>query len=156
MLENLPELSVAALTTLCAVACGLSILLGGGLFLVLRSGLLWRLFGAAGGLLNGDDALGREGLFGDESTTSARPHVPTQGRAADRVAEIRARYDQAFDSGRTPPSTADPDPDLADAHPSALTDVELRRDKARYKRRFRQENPDLDDEMDAFFDDMQL
>jgi hypothetical protein len=156
-MESLPQIGLATVTLVCGLGCGLLILIGGIAFVVLRFGVLDRLMGGVGGAVDaaGDlgDGLGISGLMGDD-----QPDEQVRGqrqRAYRRAEDIRARYDQQFSSqvGGEPLSTPSYDEPLGADSDSFDEDSS---DKARYKRRYRRDNPDYDDEMDSFFDDSQL
>ena len=131
-METLSQVSAITLTLLCAGLCVVGILVGGlGLFVV-RSGLL-------GGL--------RDTLAGQEEETAARMPVARVRRSPlSSVDDIRARYDRQF-YGEI--EGEDAVGDFPERDVSA-------QDREPFKRRFREENADYDDEMDAFFDDMEL
>lgn len=144
-MESLSDLGLAALTALCGLACGVVILVAGGLFLVMRSAYVAGLLGGLGG------------FFRQEQPRGSAVQPRQSPRAEDRIEDIRAKYDRQFTSGlesgkggqslggRMPRFSPDVDDDASDlSH------------KPRYKRRFREENIDLDDELDSFFDDTQL
>jgi hypothetical protein len=149
-MENITQISFATATVLCAVLCGVSILLLGIGYVLLRSRRPGSWFGL------------RDAMYGgDENSATAGGVVRHRSRrsgAVGRAADIRARYDREFDAqvGGESGKRAG----AIHLEPESGSGFEERRgsddDKARYKRRFRQENPDAEDELDSFLDDWQL
>jgi len=134
--ETLSQISVVTLTLLCAGLCVVGILVGGLGLLVVRSGLF-------GGLLGGL----RDTLAGQEEEPVGRIPVARARRSSlSSVDDIRARYDRQFYGEIEGEDAVGDFPER---------DVSVQ-DREPYKRRFREENADFDDEMDAFFDDMEL
>ncbi len=152
-----PQLGTAAITIICAVLCAGALLIGGVLFVVARSGILGDVFGGLGVALGRqDEDLGQDGgLFGED--TAGYGGRKRKRGGARSVEEIRQQYDRQFnanigadpDEGRTSPPM--PSVDLDDTQPSGPDPA-----KRRYKRRFSEENADLDDEIDSFIDDFEL
>jgi hypothetical protein len=134
---------LATLTLVCGVLCGLLIVGIGVVYVLTRLELVRDLISAIFGALRGkDETLGDEGLLGDQGADRVRSRVRSRSSASQRVAEIRAKYDQEFQAGDAPASTGSAP--AVDAY------------KQRYKRRFREESLDRDDELDAFIDDTEL
>jgi len=132
------------LTLVCGVLCGLLIVGIGIVYVLTRLELVRDLIAGVFGALRGkDETLGDEGLLGDQGADRSRTRVRSRSSTSQRVAEIRARYDREFQPGDAPASSEN----------APAVDDEY---KQRYKRRFRDENLDRDDELDAFIDDTEL
>lgn len=149
-MESLPQTLLFILTLICGLSCGLLILAFLALYVLGRLDVVRDLVSGLRSATRGDDEiLGQEGLLGDPGAV-VRPH--RRSNVSQRVAEARARADQAF---QVEPGEARPSGET-DALWDASPDRANSSDKARYKRRFRQENPDLDDEVDSYFDETEL
>lgn len=134
---------LATLTLVCGVLCGLLIVVIGIVYVLTRLELVRDLLSGIFGALRGkDETLGDEGLLGDQGADRVRARVRSRSSTSRRVAEIRAKYDREFRPGDAPATTGD----TPTAEPY----------KQRYKRRFREESLDRDDELDAFIDDTEL
>jgi hypothetical protein len=154
-MDNLPQLGLAAVTVLCAVLCVVAILLAGGVVLLFRSGLIQRVLGL-------DSLAERPSKSEDDRATEAqiRSFRTQQSSATNRAEDIRARYDRQFDSqvgGQSAPRSQVVTSDETAVGPADdWNDDDPGDDKARFKRRFREENPDWDDELDSFLDNREL
>ncbi len=155
-MESVPPIGTTAVVVIGAVACLGLIILGGVLWVVVRSGIFGDVLGGLGVALGRSDKdLGDAGLFG-EDTPDYRPR-PRRSGGRRNAADIRARYDQQFDArlGGGEQGAVRPPP----APPSRLDEPSDRPDEAskrRYKRRFYEEDADRDDEIDSFIDDLEL
>jgi hypothetical protein len=150
-MESLPQTLLFILTLVCGLSCGLLILAFLALYLLGRLDIVRDLVSGLRGAARGEDeVLGQEGLLGDHGAVRSR----YRSRVSQRVADARARADRAFggEPGEARPS-GEIDALLDDEPPE---DWERSSDKARFKRRFREENPDLDDEVDSYFDETEL
>lgn len=151
-MDSLPQTLLFILTLVCGLSCGLLILAGLALYVLGRLDIVRDLVSGLRGAARGDDeVLGREGLLGDQGAIRTARH---RSAVTQRVAEARARADREFHGGS---GTASPSGEgvgsWEEAPEAERPDAAY---KARYKRRFREENPDLDDEVDSYFDDTEL
>lgn len=134
-----------------ALLCGVLILIGGIAVAVFRSGLIGDVLEGLGGAVGG---------YEDDSP--ARPRRRSGASARTRAQAIRAQYDQEFDaqvgSDSDPGVPASPRFESGSSEPIGLGDEDSpdHASRARRRRRRRSELDDRDDEMDAYFDDMEL
>ncbi len=145
-MDSLPQAG-PTITLLCALACGLLILAGGIGFVIVRSGVVARLFGSL--------------EAGNEAPV---PHRVVRRPLRTRADQIRTQLDREFDarlggdpSVPAPDVSVTPTSRYARAADEGLDDPVPgvgRTTSAR--RRFRRGLDDYDDEMDAYFDDTEL
>ena len=150
-MDSLPQTVLFILTLVCGLSCGLLILAMLALYLLGRLDIVRDLFSGLRSAARDDETPDQEGLMDDRGAAYTSRH---RSDVAQRVAAARARADREFRGppGESPPAGGiDPAPD--DVPPDEL---EGPSHKAHYKRRFREENPDLDDEVDSYFDDTEL
>lgn len=147
-MESLGQLGNGLLIVGGALLCGVLILIGGILVAVLRSGLI------------GDVLQGLGGAVGDyEDEYQPRSRSRSGGSARSRVQDIRSQYDREFDTqiDTDYEERALPAQDFeADLGATSRVDDRLDRAAQARRRRRRSQMDDYDDEMDAFFDDMEL
>lgn len=138
-MESLSQVGLATVVLLCAGLClGAVVILGVVLWLS-RSGVVGGLLEGLGAAVRGEEDAGLP--------AGERPRASFyRGRRRRDVDSIRAEYDRRFQA-----QTGEESPlgDLEDAEQRPAY-------KRRYKRRFREENPDWDDEMDFYFDETEL
>lgn len=132
---------------LCALACGLLILAGGIGFMIVRSGLVARLFGSF-----------------EAENEAPIPRYAVSRPLHTRVDQVRTQLDREFDarlggdpSVSVPDANVTPTSRYARAADEGFDDpVPGEGRAASARRRFRRGLDDYDDEMDAYFDDTEL
>jgi hypothetical protein len=151
-MDSLPQTLLFILTLVCGLSCGLLILAGLALYVLGRLDIVRDLLsGLRSAARDDDETLGQQGLYGEHGAVVRSRH---RSDVSQRVAEARSRADREFQGGSGEASPSGEASHLPD-YP-VLPDRSESSDKARYKRRFREENPDLDDEVDSYFDDTEL